>query len=387
MTALWVETLLAIVIISYVPFGLFQMYLVLRSVFLTRGLETKQYPPLEKKNNVIVVTTTNGMATDVVQWMIKQTDSYGLGVKQFVVKEERDQFKYGCGEITVPKDYKTKNGSRNKMRALQYGIEKLHEMGYGKETYIVWQDDDSLVSKRYIEYVMNHLTEGGAQGCITLREWGHSLISSFADIVRVSNCETWCKRYNIKGTPVFVHGEGLVVRADINYEIGWDFATYGAEDLMMGLEVAKKDKFGYIPWGHVAIAPPTTAKDFYKQRRRWFWSIFKNDGKLAKLSRWTWFMYVYMYFVGITGMIGFVLLFYSLFFQPELWYWLWPLWVTNLICFFAFYQYGAWHLGSKKIAVTMIILMFPVAFFEGCTILYALIKKPDFTTFETIKKV
>jgi cellulose synthase/poly-beta-1,6-N-acetylglucosamine synthase-like glycosyltransferase len=205
--------------------------------------------------------------------------------------------------------------------------------------------------------------------------------------VRVSNCETWCKTFNVRGTPVFVHGEGLVVRADINYEIGWDFATYGAEDLMMGLEIAKKDKFGYIPWGHVAIAPPTTAKDFYKQRRRWFWSIFKNDGRLASLSRGTWFMYVYMYFVGITGLVGFALLFYSLLFQPEMWYWLWPLWLTNLICFFGFYQYGAWHLGSKKIALLMIVLMFPVAFFEGGTIVYALVKKPDFTKFETIKKV
>jgi hypothetical protein len=387
MSDLWIEALFAAVIVSYVPFGLFQMYLVVWSAIKTRGMETRKYPDLQKKNNVIVVTTTNGMATDVVEWMISQVGSYALGVKQYVIKEERDTFRYSCEQITVPTDYKTKNGSRNKMRALQYGIEFLHERGYGKETYIIWQDDDSLVSRRYVEYVVNHMTEGGGQGCITLREWGHSLISSFADIVRVSNCESWCKHYNLKGKPVFVHGEGLVVRADLNYEIGWDFTTYGAEDLMMGIQISKKDRFGYVPWGHVAIAPPTTAKDFYKQRRRWFWSIFHNDGRLSSMSRSTWFMYFYMYFVGITGVFGFLLLFYSLLFQPDIWYWLWPLWVTNLFCFFAFYQYGAWHLGSKRIAVLMVILMFPVAFFEGGSIIYALVKKPDFNTFETIRKV
>ena len=161
MTDTWLVVIFAFVIVSYLPFGLFQMYLVLRSALLLRNLETKKYAELEKKNQVIVVTTTNGMASDVVQWMIAQTESYGLGVKQFVIKEAHDEFHYSAAEITVPKEYSTKNKSRNKMRALQYGIEFLHEQGYGKETYIVWQDDDSLVSKRYIEYVINHMTEGG----------------------------------------------------------------------------------------------------------------------------------------------------------------------------------------------------------------------------------
>ena len=35
----------------------------------------------------------------------------------------------------------------------------------------------------------------------------------------------------------------------------------------------------------------------------------------------------------------------------------------------------------------MFILMIPVGFYDGMTSVYALLRPPDFTTFETIKKV
>ena len=95
------------------------------------------------------------MATDVVEKIIKKIRKYDVASEIFVVKEERDTFTYSCREITVPSDYKTPNGSLCKMRAMHYGIEEMHRMGYGKETYIVHLDDDSIVDKPYLEFVTN----------------------------------------------------------------------------------------------------------------------------------------------------------------------------------------------------------------------------------------
>ena len=100
---------------------------------------------LDRPNNVIVVITTNGMATDVVEKIIRKVGHYNVASRIFVLKEERDDFAYSCDMITVPSDYTCDNHSRCKMRAMHYGIQALHDMGYGKETYIVHLDDDSVV--------------------------------------------------------------------------------------------------------------------------------------------------------------------------------------------------------------------------------------------------
>ena len=43
--------------------------------------------------------------------------------------------------------------------------------------------------------------------------------------------------------------------------------------------------------------------------------------------------------------------------------------------------------GNAAISTLMFILTIPVAFYDGLTIIYSLVKRPDFKTFETIKKV
>ena len=125
------------------------MYLMIISLFGNDIREAEKDPMLEKPNNVIVVITTNGMATDVVEKIISNIKGYELGLEIFVIKEHRDTFSYNCREITVPKDYVCPNGSRNKMRAMQYGNEWLRTEGYGRETYICHLDDDSMVDKPY----------------------------------------------------------------------------------------------------------------------------------------------------------------------------------------------------------------------------------------------
>ena len=381
------EAALLVMLLCYFPLAVYQMYLVCYSIFRTDKKILMRQRPLVKPNNVIVAITTNGMATDVVEKIIRKVRTYNIASDIFVIKEERDEFIYSCRVINVPANYKCRNRSRNKMRAMQYGIEELHRLGYGKETYICHLDDDSVVDRAYLRYVKFYLVEEGAQGCIRLRAWGRHLLSSLSDLVRISNCEAWCKRCNEKNRPQFVHGEGLVVRADVEYEIGWDYGTYGAEDLIMGLNIAKKYKFGNIPTGHIYIAPPTSVRDYFKQRRRWFWSLLNNKGVVRRLSFKTWIFYMYMYLNGIFGVIALLMFPVVLFMGGGMGTFTHFIAVFNILCFCAYYQFGATFMHNGAISALMFILTIPVAFYDGMTIIYSLVKRPDFKTFETIKKV
>ena len=381
------ELVLLVMLLCYFPLAVYQMYLVCFSIFRTDKNILMHHKPLVTPNNVIVVITTNGMATDVVEKIIRKVRTYKIASDIFVIKEERDEFIYSCRVINVPANYKCKNRSRNKMRAMQYGIEELHSLGYGKETYICHLDDDSVVDKAYLKYVKYYLSEEGAQGCIRLRAWGRHLLSSLSDLVRISNCEAWCKRCNERNKPQFVHGEGLVVRADVEYEIGWDYGTYGAEDLIMGLNIAKKYKFGNIPTGHIYIAPPTSVRDYFKQRRRWFWSLLNNKGVVRRLSFKTWIFYMYMYLNGMLGVFALLIFPVVLIMNAGLGTFTHFIAVFNILCFTAYYQFGATFMHNSAISTLMFILTIPVAFYDGLTIIYSLVKRPDFKTFETIKKV
>lgn len=382
-----VEILLLVMLISYFPYAVYQIYLMDYCLYMTDKKIKDRKKRLEVPNNVIVAITTNGMATDVVEKIIAKVRGYGLASEIFVVKEERDPFQYSCRMIAVPSDYVCPGGSRCKMRAMHYGIQAMHDMGYGKETYICHLDDDSIVDRPYLEYVKYYLDAEGAQGCIRLRAWGRHLFSSLSDIIRISNCEAWCKRCNSRNHPQFVHGEGLVVRADVEYEIGWDYGTYDAEDLIMGLSVSKRYRFDDIPDGHIYIAPPTSVTDYFKQRRRWFWSLMNNRGVVRRLSFKTWLFYMYMYINGFLGLISLLIIPIVMLFAGGLSDFTHMVAVLNIIFFFAYYQFGATYMHSLSISAAMFVLTIPVAFYDGLTSVYALVRPPDFTTFETIKKV
>ncbi len=334
---------------------------------------------------VISVMTTNGENPLVVEHILGVLKTYDIDMGLFVIKEEADRFKYSASEIIVPTGYSTPNGSRNKMRALQYGIDWLHSQGYGSETYICHLDDDSLVPEEYISHILAMKEEAG-QGHIRLRKAGVHMLSTLADMVRVSNCDSFCHFFNSIGRPKSVHGEGLVIRADIEYSVGWDFGTYGCDDLIMGQLIVKEGfEFGHIPHP-VLIAPPVSARDFYKQRRRWIMSVLWANKAVREINSGTMDWFIYRYVVGWTGILGVALAGFGLiygFYMPI------PIEVMlgfNLASYFLFYQYGTLK-TSKKLILPMALLQVPVAIYEGGTLIYSLLFPPGKDSFDVITKV
>jgi cellulose synthase/poly-beta-1,6-N-acetylglucosamine synthase-like glycosyltransferase len=379
----WLEVASAVFVAMYFPIALVQ------TAGIVRGLLFRPIPtflPPKPGRRIITVICTNGQNPEVVQQILARIQSYGFPIEQFVIKEERDGFAYSAREIVVPKTYQAPKGSRNKMRALHFGTLWLAEKGYGRETYIIFMDDDSVVTRDYVRYVYGMPYDAG-QGMIHLRAVGHHLLSTLADFIRVTDCEVFCRQFNRGHVPRIAHGEGLVVRADVAAEIGWDYGTYGAEDLLMALYVYTRGyRFGFIP-AFVEISPPTSRSDFFKQRRRWLFSFFRAGPVIREVSPFTYYFGIYRYILGWTGFIGIYLLVADNVLLLPIDPLVFSMSAFNLAAYFLAYQYGAASLHSWKYSLKMFALQFVVAFYEGGTVILSVFRPPSKTSFEVIRKV
>lgn len=378
-------SLVAIVLVLlYLPIAVMQDWLLIRNRKMTTD-ECIHARDMQDGRRVICVIATKGKNPLVVEHILGVLRSYSLPLELFVIKEDADHFKYSASEITVPASYSTPNNTKNKMRALQFGIDTFHSAGYGRETYICHLDDDSLVPEEYLSHVFAMDEEAG-QGHIRLRKAGVHMLSTLADMVRVSNCDSFCNFFNSHGKPKSVHGEGLVIRADVEQSIGWDFGTFGCDDLIMGQMIVRRGfKFGFIPHP-VFIAPPISARDFYKQRRRWIMSILWANRTLREIDSKTMDWLLYRYAIGWTGILGVIMFAAGMVFGFTF-----PLPFRiilgfNLVSYFLFYQYGTLK-TSKKYILPMALLQIPVALYEGGTLIYSLLFPPAKDSFDVITKV
>ncbi|MBX8645961.1 MAG: glycosyltransferase [Thermoplasmata archaeon] len=374
----------AALVVLYFPIAFMQDWLLLkyRKTFATQCDHSGK---AVEGRRVLCVLTTNGQNPRVAEHILSVLHSYNLNIELFVIKEERDRFSYPAREVIVPKDYMTAHDTRNKMRALQFGIEYLHGCGYGSESYICHLDDDSLVSEEYLEHVFR-MEEHAGQGHLRLRKTGVHMLSTLADMVRVSNCDSFCHFFNSTGHPKSVHGEGLVIRADVEYALGWDYGTYGADDLIMGQMIVRSGhSFGFIPHP-IMIAPPVSARDFYKQRRRWIMSILWSSRRIREIDAKTMDWFLYRYAVGWTGVLGFLVFVACIFYGLVLPLPIYIILVFNLGSYFLFYQYGSAR-TSRKYMIPMALLQLPVALYEGGTLIYSLLFPPARDSFDVITKV
>ena len=375
-------------IVVYVPLAVLQLLFLQRnSSYIRQEAANTPLRPIVSGRRVLSVITTNGQNPEVVDKIIDVLKTYVLPgpFEVRVLVEEKDPFVYRAPTIRVPSDYQTPNRSILKMRALHFFSEWLRTERCGSETYVVHLDDDSVPSEDYLQWVYR-MTEEAGQGNVRLREHGSHLFSTMADLVRVSDCCAWCVTFNRRGKPMAVHGEGLVIRADVESALGWDFATYGADDFLMGQKLVHEGKtFGCIPH-EIYIAPPTSAMDFYRQRRRWLISILwaRREAHALRPIAIDWVLYRYL--VGWLGFFGVGLFLYGLIFRPPIPLPIELLGLFNFGSYLTFYLYGAAQTKRSYFWLIMVLLI-PVALFEGGTLLYSVIFPPDPKVFYVIRKV
>lgn len=182
--------------------------------------------------------------------------------------------------VVVPRGYKTKSKSINKSRALQYGLEYHIERGENnKQVWLFHLDDDASVGPDTIAAIAEHIKYKGekyyiAQGVLAFpHHLSKSLIAKFADSMRPTDDLTRFYFFTalLKTPLVGLHGENLLVRADVEAEIGWDNGSRPiSDDSCFGLRFSEKypGKSSFLP-AFTYGASPSTVRDMLRQRRRW----------------------------------------------------------------------------------------------------------------------
>jgi hypothetical protein len=190
--------------------------------------------------------------------------------------------------LTVPASYTTPRGTRFKARANHFA--NVRRIAEGEATDGVWvlhMDDDTGVGPdtatelaRFVGAQRRrddplHL----AQGVLTFpREHATRRLIWLADAVRPAQDVSLYAITTGRGTPLAgLHGELLIVRANIEAEIGWDFGPRAVvEDSQFALSFAQRHpgRSGWFP-GRSFGATPASIVDLLKQRERWAWGLLE----------------------------------------------------------------------------------------------------------------
>jgi cellulose synthase/poly-beta-1,6-N-acetylglucosamine synthase-like glycosyltransferase len=200
--------------------------------------------------------------------------------------------------LVVPGDYHTPRGARYKTRANHYALEHRRARGENtSSTYVYHLDDDTSMGVDTVASIAEFIAGNRngehllAQGVLAFpNELSPSWLSNMADSIRPADDLT---RFNLFtetfGVPLGgLHGEHLLVRADIEDDIGWDYPDTVIEDALFALHFAtrypgRSTTLNSFSYG----ASPATITDLVKQRRRWSEGllklIFKRD--IPLLSR------------------------------------------------------------------------------------------------------
>jgi hypothetical protein len=243
-----------------------------------------------------------------------------------LLSENADDIKY-LNEVTmsfgfnfhvVPKDYLTPNGTQLKARALQYMIDQRQSIDR-KNNYIIHLDAESILTLQClcaIMYSVGKATDKQVifQGPIFYPHYWNftNPISKQMESLRPWNCYE-CRSSTDRSYPFHLHGSNLVVREDIEKQVGWDFGLlYGyplvAEDLLFGLRAYLLMGKSAFAWhgGILLEQPGLSVADSIKQRIRWIrgtlqaqallqtWPEFQDNPKIVRtrIKRKLWFKIV-----------------------------------------------------------------------------------------------
>lgn len=222
--------------------------------------------------------------------------------------------------VVVPAAYEPPNGARFKARANHYALERRRAEGESNaDTYVYHLDDDTHVGADTVASLAEFITRSHgrhylAQGILAFpRELTASPFCWLADAIRPGDDITRFSFFTrTLGRPLGgLHGEHVVIRADIEDAIGWDFPDTVIEDAYFGLQFVERfpgrsttlDSFSYG-------ASPSTVADLVRQRRRWSEGLLRLtfNPRLRRRSKMVLAYCVLCWIAAPLQFVGFMLL-------------------------------------------------------------------------------
>jgi cellulose synthase/poly-beta-1,6-N-acetylglucosamine synthase-like glycosyltransferase len=297
--------------LSYVPIAINSVVQILknRKVFVEQDLRRIHNDPAI----IFQITTRSATKTPVVKRGILSIlnsahkvnfYNYQISVITDDANDVKTLEKEKCEVVTVDKDFRT--NAIKKGRALQYAVEHRRRIGSNTEKHWVFHmDDESYVTTQTILALLKFIREGkgvASEGPIfyPLKFESANRITAIAESIRPFACYD-CVSQMTNPPPLHMHGSNLLVRSDVEDDIGWNFGPTLAEDQMFGFKVYEKYGRGSMGWhgGILLEQPPLNVKDHFFQRRRWVLGTMQN---LQKFPRWHRYKLI---FKSITYFLGF----------------------------------------------------------------------------------
>jgi cellulose synthase/poly-beta-1,6-N-acetylglucosamine synthase-like glycosyltransferase len=287
--------------LAYLPYGLAFLvnYARNRHVFL--------YKPngiLPRIGATIIFQVTTLSVTDNVDIVERAVASIRrsareLGLRSFKVVTVSDDprdasTKVDADEaIVVPSSYEC--NALKKARSLNYAAQRHKDEIRGLEnTWIFHIDEESVVLPQTVEAIVKYIaSEDGvlAEGPILFPStMSKNTLSGVADSIRSSSCYFCVSTITGKSPPSHLHGSNLLMRADVECEIGWANDKSIAEDQLFGYYAHEKyRRFGWHG-GIILESSPSSITGLMRQRKRWVVGTLQNWKHMnAKLKRETGF--------------------------------------------------------------------------------------------------
>ena len=318
----------------------------------------------------------------------------------WAVTDADEQFE-NCRTIVVPENYSC--NAVYKGRALQYAVEvRRKENKNTDDVYILHLDDESLITKQTLCSVLSFLEDNPSpisEGLIIypVGKDEKIRISHLLDTLRPFCCFE-CLDFMHRGSPAYLHGSNLVVRSDIEQEVGWENGKTMSEDSLFGVNARIKCGKGVFGWhgGVIEEKSPLGIRDFVRQRKRWFHGLIQNLKYIPLKDRVSQAFRAFVWSLGFfSGMASLVSLIAPQYFFNDTYpdvslYIRLGFFITTLLWLLS-YQIGASLNGkylprAKRVWFHFLVLVasFGLSVIESSIPILALISKPK--TFDVVRK-
>lgn len=344
-----------------------------------------------------VIRMRYGPIVSVHQWVICEEDDYKRNKEKYLKLGNT-----GARVIVVPHDFKTANGTKYKARALVYAHKVLIQEGLvNKDVWIYHQDDESKVGEDTFLGIMDYIINASdkdvfAAGIIVYADSLSYTPSKAQEPARSYDDFRILFTTKTGGKLSFGHhGSHLLVRSDVEVEIGWDFGDVRTEDWMFGLMMWQRHRpANTVLKGFCYEKPPLSVMGLLKQRRRWAFGAMQiiRDRRVKLGFRLTALYGVISWLSALPSLLVFVLnvlyptgglFFGSGFVAGFTWYSLYSYFTRGYLINEIYITAPANH-GTHFVRLRKIFAVIGGMMLESLAPWYALIRPPN--GFEVIKK-
>src|ERR671922_1638234 len=294
-----------------------------RRIFIETDLRRIHNDPMI----IFQITTRSATRTPVVIRGVEsivescQKVKYNSFEISVVTDDEKDVdtlSKHNCEVIVVEKQYST--NAIKKGRALQYAVECRRKCAKNSlKQWVFHMDDESCVTTQTVLSLLKFIRSSSpavvSEGPIfyPLKFEFANPLTAIAESIRPFTCYD-CVSQMTNPPPLHMHGSNLLVRSDIEDEIGWNFGPTLAEDQLFGYKVYEKYGSKSLGWhgGILLEQPPLNIKDHFMQRRRWILGSLQNIDKFPLIHKFKIMFKLSTYFLGfISGVTSTILYIYA----------------------------------------------------------------------------